>query len=167
MAMGLVFLLFASPYTTPLNPYYGYDSAVFMVLGKGVAAGKLPYLDLYDNKGPMIFYINALGYLLGGPDGGFLPPGGVYGPVPGAAVPAGPAVHGYPPGLAGAGGVRFCVLRQRGGGEHDGGVVRAVHRAAAVPWACAFSAPEFRRGNTPWGTACCTGFASASSSYSG
>lgn len=98
MAMGLVFLLFASPYTTPLNPYYGYDSAVFMVLGKGVAAGKLPYLDLYDNKGPMIFYINALGYLLGGPDGGFLPPGGVYGPVPGAAVPAGPAVHGYPPG---------------------------------------------------------------------
>lgn len=71
MAMGLVFLLFASPYTTPLNPYYGYDSAVFMVLGKGVAAGKLPYLDLYDNKGPMIFYINALGYILGGRTGVF------------------------------------------------------------------------------------------------
>ena len=63
-AVSAVFLLFASPYTTPLNRYYGYDSAFFLLIGKGIRHGMLPYLDLYDQKGPMIFYINALGYLL-------------------------------------------------------------------------------------------------------
>lgn len=64
--ISLVFLMFASPYSTPLNDYYGYDSAVFTVLGRGTAEGRIPYLDLYDNKGPMIFYIDALGWLMGG-----------------------------------------------------------------------------------------------------
>ena len=66
---SVVFMLFASPYTTPLNAYYGYDSAVFMSYGKGITHGLRLYLDLYDNKGPVIFYINALGYLLGGRTG--------------------------------------------------------------------------------------------------
>lgn len=70
--IGICFLLSAvtvtvfSVYTTPVTPYYGNDSAFFLLLGKGVAAGKIPYLDLYDQKGPLIFYINALGYLLTG-----------------------------------------------------------------------------------------------------
>jgi len=68
---SLVFMLLASPYTTPLNRYYGYDSSVFLSFGKAMTHGKLPYLDLYDNKGPMIFCINALGYLLGGRNGVF------------------------------------------------------------------------------------------------
>lgn len=62
---SLVLLVF-SVYTTPLNPYYGYDSAFFQVIGRGIVCGKVPYIDLYDQKGPMIFYINALGYLLTG-----------------------------------------------------------------------------------------------------
>ena len=66
LCFSAVFMLFASPYTTPLNAYYGYDSAVFMSFGKGITHGLRLYLDLYDNKGPMIFYFNALGYLLGG-----------------------------------------------------------------------------------------------------
>ena len=64
--ISVVFMLFASPYTTPLNEYYGFDSAVFMVLGRGLAEGKLPYLELYDNKGPMIFLVDALGWMMGG-----------------------------------------------------------------------------------------------------
>lgn len=68
---SLVFMLLASVYTTPLNDYYGFDSSVFMAFGKGIAHGMRPYLDLYDNKGPMIFYINALGYLIGGRNGVF------------------------------------------------------------------------------------------------
>lgn len=70
--IGICFLLSAvtvtvfSVYTTPVTPYYGNDSAFFLLLGKGVAAGKIPYLDLYDQKGPLIFYVNALGYLLTG-----------------------------------------------------------------------------------------------------
>lgn len=70
-ALSLVFMLAASVYTTPLNPYYGFDSSVFMAFGKGISHGLRPYLDLYDNKGPMIFYVNALGYLLGGRNGVF------------------------------------------------------------------------------------------------
>ena len=70
-ALSLVFMLFASPYTTPLNRYYGYDSSVFLSFGKAMTHGKLPYIDLYDNKGPMIFYINALGWRLGGRNGVF------------------------------------------------------------------------------------------------
>ncbi len=55
LCFSAVFMLFASPYTTPLNAYYGYDSAVFMSFGKGITHGLRLYLDLYDNKGPMIF----------------------------------------------------------------------------------------------------------------
>ena len=62
---SLVLLVF-SVYTTPLNNYYGYDSAFFLLIGKGITQGKIPYIDLYDQKGPMIFYINALGYWLTG-----------------------------------------------------------------------------------------------------
>ncbi len=70
-ALSLCFLLMASPYTTPLNRYYGYDSAVFLSFGKAMTHGKRLYIDLYDNKGPMIFCINALGWLLGGRNGVF------------------------------------------------------------------------------------------------
>ena len=69
--LSLVFMMAASVYTTPLNHYYGFDSSVFMAFGKAIAHGMRPYLDLYDNKGPMIFYINALGYLIGGRTGVF------------------------------------------------------------------------------------------------
>ncbi len=64
--LSLAFQMIVSVYNTPLNPYYGYDSAFFLLIGKGIVAGKIPYIDLYDQKGPMIFYINALGYWLTG-----------------------------------------------------------------------------------------------------
>ena len=72
LLLSLLFMLAASVYTTPLNHYYGFDSSVFMAFGKGIAHGLRPYLDLYDNKGPMIFYINALGWLMGGRNGVFV-----------------------------------------------------------------------------------------------
>lgn len=60
-------LLLLSSFTSPLYPhYYGYDSALFSLLGKGILQGKLLYADLFDHKGPLIFFINALGHLLGG-----------------------------------------------------------------------------------------------------
>ena len=52
LLLSLLFMLAASVYTTPLNPYYGFDSSVFMAFGKGIAHGLRPYLDLYDNKAP-------------------------------------------------------------------------------------------------------------------
>ena len=60
--IGVVLLFFVSPYTSPLNPYYGYDSAVFMIMGKGILAGKVPYIDLFDHKGPILYFINAVGF---------------------------------------------------------------------------------------------------------
>jgi hypothetical protein len=61
---SVVFLLWYSPYTTPLNPYYGYDSAIFMTIGQGWANGYLPYVDLFDHKGPVLYLIQYIGYLL-------------------------------------------------------------------------------------------------------
>ena len=66
LALSAAVITVFSVYTTPISPYYGNDSAFFLLMGKGVTQGKIPYLDLYDQKGPMIFYVNALGYLLTG-----------------------------------------------------------------------------------------------------
>jgi len=67
-----VALLVFSCYTSPLYPnYFGYDSAIFSLMGKGILAGKALYSDLFDHKGPIIFLINALGFWLGGRSGIF------------------------------------------------------------------------------------------------
>ena len=66
LALSAAVITVFSVYTTPISPYYGNDSAFFLLMGKGITQGKIPYLDLYDQKGPMIFYVNALGYLLTG-----------------------------------------------------------------------------------------------------
>lgn len=51
-----------------INPFtqeyvYSADSSAFLVIGKGWANGLLPYIDLWDSKGPLIFFINMLGFL--------------------------------------------------------------------------------------------------------
>lgn len=40
------------------------DSGVFLYAGQQILAGKVPYLDVWDHKGPLIYTINALGLLL-------------------------------------------------------------------------------------------------------
>lgn len=76
---GLLFLLSAlvgvalfTESTSPLFSGWGYDSAMFQTIGKYWAEGYLPYVDLYDHKGPMIFFINALGYGLDGRNGVYI-----------------------------------------------------------------------------------------------
>lgn len=41
---------------------YAYDSAIFQIVGKHWAEGVIPYQQLFDHKGPLIFFINAIGY---------------------------------------------------------------------------------------------------------
>ena len=49
--------------TSPLFPYYfGGDSAQFQTIGKAWYFGKIPYRDMFDHKGPVIFFINMLGF---------------------------------------------------------------------------------------------------------
>ena len=61
---SIVFLLLFSPYTTPLNPYYGYDDNIFMIIGQGINKGYIPYKDLFDHKGPMLYFIYAIADLI-------------------------------------------------------------------------------------------------------
>jgi hypothetical protein len=43
------------------------DSSIFLYIGEQILAGQLPYRDIWDHKGPVIYYLNALGlYLAGG-----------------------------------------------------------------------------------------------------
>lgn len=64
LVISTIFLLLFSPYTTPLNPYYGFDDNVFMIIGQGINKGYVPYKDLFDHKGPILFFIYALADLI-------------------------------------------------------------------------------------------------------
>jgi len=54
-----------SPYLPVFSENMGRDSGVFIYTGKQVLDGKIPYLDVWDHKGPLLYYINAFGLLLG------------------------------------------------------------------------------------------------------
>ena len=52
--------------TSPLYPYYyGGDTAQFLTIGKAWYLGKIPYIDMFDHKGPFIFWIDMLGFMIG------------------------------------------------------------------------------------------------------
>lgn len=66
-AVFILGMFVAARYTSPLYfNNYGGDSAIFMMMGKSMTAGKVLYVDIFDHKGPVLFFIEALGYLLGG-----------------------------------------------------------------------------------------------------
>ncbi len=50
----------------PLDNFPNDDSAVFLYIGRIILNGQLPYVNAWDHKGPLLYYINALGlWLLG------------------------------------------------------------------------------------------------------
>lgn len=42
------------------------DSAVFQIVGKYWAEGRIPYLDVWDQKGPLVYFFDAIGYSITG-----------------------------------------------------------------------------------------------------
>ncbi|HEX9017548.1 MAG TPA: glycosyltransferase family 39 protein [Anaerolineaceae bacterium] len=56
-------LLQSSPWVvqTPGN-----DSGIFLYFGAQILHGKLPFVQLWDHKPPLVFYLDALGFLLSG-----------------------------------------------------------------------------------------------------
>lgn len=70
--IAVVFLLVFSPSTSPLFIYEGVDSAVFKSMGQAILKGKVIYRDIFDNKGPILYLINAIGLAIGGRNGIFL-----------------------------------------------------------------------------------------------
>lgn len=64
LIIAIVFLLRFSTSTSPLFIENGNDSAVFLMLGRFFHAGYTPYADFFDHKGPILIFIEALGYYL-------------------------------------------------------------------------------------------------------
>ena len=64
--LSFVFVLLFSRATSPLYAYVGYDAAIFKQMGMAILKGKTIYLDYFDNKGCLLYFIHALGLWLGG-----------------------------------------------------------------------------------------------------
>lgn len=64
--VSFIFVTLFSYSTSPLygNIYNHPDSAIFQIIGKYWVDGALPYRDLWDLKGPYIFFVDAIGYFL-------------------------------------------------------------------------------------------------------
>ena len=64
---AIAFITIYSYSTSPRYPYYyGSDSAQFQTMGMAWAAGKIPYRDVFDHKGPMAFLPDMVSYALFG-----------------------------------------------------------------------------------------------------
>ncbi len=47
---------------SPLYPLQDWvDANAFLTMGRGLIQGKIPYLDLFEQKGPLLYFIHALG----------------------------------------------------------------------------------------------------------
>lgn len=64
-ALALMAVLAFSTTTSPIySGQEGFDSAIFKTVGLAVLEGKTPYVDIFDHKGPVLYFINALGQAL-------------------------------------------------------------------------------------------------------
>ncbi|NLD99110.1 MAG: hypothetical protein GX640_04490 [Fibrobacter sp.] len=64
LILSFLFLLLATK-SSPLYPFNDWvDSNSFFTVGKGMVHGKVPYRDLFEQKGPNIYLLHALAYLI-------------------------------------------------------------------------------------------------------
>ena len=42
----------------------GLDSSTYIYVAQGILKGELPYVDRWDNKGPLLYSLNAIGILI-------------------------------------------------------------------------------------------------------
>ena len=63
--IATLFITLFAKGSSPLYKYtYGYDNSIFMYVGKAMKNGYIPYRDLYEIKGPILFLIQYLGQSL-------------------------------------------------------------------------------------------------------
>lgn len=63
LAVGFTFC-FIFNFALTVNPftlYSGYDQSIFEQVGLGMLQGRIPYVDLFDHKGFLLYVINAIG----------------------------------------------------------------------------------------------------------
>lgn len=67
LLFAVAYVLVLSASTSPLYPYFsmGHDSFQFLTMGKAWFHGIIPYKDMFDHKGPFIFFVDMIGYFLG------------------------------------------------------------------------------------------------------
>ena len=71
--VAVLWLLVFSTTTSPLYEMSGGDSMIYRLVAQGWLDGDIPYRDFFDNKGPYLYLIDALGIrLTGGIAGIFL-----------------------------------------------------------------------------------------------
>lgn len=72
-AVALVCLLVESPSTCFLYPHFtGTDSSIFQYIGHIWVTGGIPYREVFDHKGPLLFLLNAFGFWITGSRFGIL-----------------------------------------------------------------------------------------------
>lgn len=59
--ISFLFLIFFSTSTSPLFKNYEDDSGIFITVGRAMNNGKIIYKDIFDHKGPIFFFIQAIG----------------------------------------------------------------------------------------------------------
>lgn len=68
LPLALIFLYYFSVSSTPrvseMAYYWGEDASNYTLLGKTCAQGAIPYVDIWEQKGPVIYLIYTVGYLL-------------------------------------------------------------------------------------------------------
>lgn len=64
MILSFFFLLFASKssFLYALNDWV--DANAFFTVGKGMMNGRIPYKDLFEQKGPLLFFLHGIAYLI-------------------------------------------------------------------------------------------------------
>lgn len=61
----LLYSFIALYFSTTCSPFYRFnywsDINIYFTIGRGITHGLVPYLDLFDHKGPLLFFIYAVG----------------------------------------------------------------------------------------------------------
>ena len=65
LLVASIFTLLICSKNSPLYPYNDWvDGNAFFTMGKGMFNGKVPYKDLFEQKGPLLYLIYGIGYLI-------------------------------------------------------------------------------------------------------
>ena len=64
--VSFVFVTLFSRSTSFLYVFEGADPAIFKQMGRAILKGKILYIDYFDNKGCILYFIHAFAYWLGG-----------------------------------------------------------------------------------------------------
>lgn len=65
MIVGALYIIAVSPLNPKSLRLPDIDSSIFIYFGYGIHAGKVPYVDMIDHKGPLLWTIQWLGLFLG------------------------------------------------------------------------------------------------------